>query len=418
MIPPLGGTTTQDLVDVRGRVIEKRQYVRVAVDRRDLRDQLRLRPAGRLTTVTDPASNPGPTSTTCWAAIPNHRPGRRHLHPAYDNAGQVTSTTDARGQNSSRVRPAGPQNQHADDRHRHGPGRLDLRHRRPRAAHPVRRGSAPDLHTPVTSYDDAYRPLHNDAAPMRPVGGIRPAPTGGNTPTGPTDPRHEPARLGRPARRNADLHLHRPGYARITPAPGRRVADLRRRPALPLRRAHHPPKPGQAGKQVRLTDSVRSGHPPAACPPPPSTAPPPPVSSSERSPTPTPTTKPATSPPSPTTNASPSKKSASPTTTCAASRRPGPKPDLRRDHPQRSGADPYWRTGPSTPSATAHPNRQEPAGGDTTWTSTVGTAGRSNPTRSKPSPPPGRWPAPTRNFSYDPAGNTLTRTHRRRPPKP
>jgi RHS repeat-associated protein len=78
---------------------------------------------------------------------------------------------------------------------------------------------------------------------------------------------------------------------------------------------------------------------------------------------------------------------------------------------QRGGPDPYWRQW----SHDALGNRltetnKDPATGDTTWTDTVGAAGGVAPHQVKTITGTGPLAGPTRNFSYDAAGNTTSRT--------
>ncbi len=99
LVPPSGGTVTQDLADARGLVVEKRQFsggsltgpydaTRYGYDR-----------LGRLTSVTDPANN----SWTYKYDLLGRKyetvdPDAGTATTSYDDAGQVTSTLDARGQ--------------------------------------------------------------------------------------------------------------------------------------------------------------------------------------------------------------------------------------------------------------------------------------------------------------------------------
>ncbi|HEX6685093.1 MAG TPA: RICIN domain-containing protein [Candidatus Limnocylindrales bacterium] len=99
VIPPAGGTLTQDLVDARGRTVEKRQYSGSPFTGAFTATSYTHDRLDRLTGVKDPANNQ-------WTYEYDLR-GRKTktIDPdagtstsTYDDAGQVLSTTDARGQ--------------------------------------------------------------------------------------------------------------------------------------------------------------------------------------------------------------------------------------------------------------------------------------------------------------------------------
>ncbi|MER7455768.1 polymorphic toxin-type HINT domain-containing protein [Micromonospora sp. NPDC126480] len=79
--------------------------------------------------------------------------------------------------------------------------------------------------------------------------------------------------------------------------------------------------------------------------------------------------------------------------------------------PQRAGADPYWRQWTFDTVGNRTTQVDKDPGGDTTWTYTTPAAGQPQPhtliSVSATGPKAG---TPTRSFTYDAAGNTLTRT--------
>ncbi len=100
VIPPAGGTVTQDLSDARGRVVESRTYQSaVALSGLFDRTLYGYDRSGKLTTITDPANN---VWTYKYDLL-----GRKYetIDPdtgtskiVYNDAGWVTSTEDGRGQ--------------------------------------------------------------------------------------------------------------------------------------------------------------------------------------------------------------------------------------------------------------------------------------------------------------------------------
>lgn len=98
VIPPTGGTATQDLFDARGRVVEKRQFsgtpftgafdkTTYGYDRRD-----------NLISVTDPAANTWTSSYDLRGRqIRKVDPDAGETTFTYDDAGQMQTSTDARG---------------------------------------------------------------------------------------------------------------------------------------------------------------------------------------------------------------------------------------------------------------------------------------------------------------------------------
>ncbi|GAA1393437.1 RHS repeat-associated core domain-containing protein [Catellatospora coxensis] len=99
-VPPTGGTTVQDRTDVRGKVVEKRQFhvngdLSGGYDSTSYGYNLR----GELVAVTDPAGNDWSYSYNLlgWQNQ-SVDPDAGTTYKTYDNAGQLTSTTDARNQ--------------------------------------------------------------------------------------------------------------------------------------------------------------------------------------------------------------------------------------------------------------------------------------------------------------------------------
>jgi RHS repeat-associated protein len=80
--------------------------------------------------------------------------------------------------------------------------------------------------------------------------------------------------------------------------------------------------------------------------------------------------------------------------------------------PQRAGADPYWRSYSYDLTGTRTQQTDiDLVAGNTTWTSTIGAAGGVTPHQVASINATGPLATiPTRSFSYDQAGNTLTRT--------
>ncbi len=77
--------------------------------------------------------------------------------------------------------------------------------------------------------------------------------------------------------------------------------------------------------------------------------------------------------------------------------------------PQRAGADPYWRKWSfDTIGNRITQTDKNTTTGDTTWTSTIGAAGGVKPHQIQQITSAGPLAGPTRSFSYDLAGNTLS----------
>ncbi|MER7455785.1 RHS repeat-associated core domain-containing protein [Micromonospora sp. NPDC126480] len=79
--------------------------------------------------------------------------------------------------------------------------------------------------------------------------------------------------------------------------------------------------------------------------------------------------------------------------------------------PQRAGADPYWRQWTFDKGGNRKAQVDKDPGGDTTWTYTTPATGQSQPhTLTSVSATGPKAGTPIRSFTYDDAGNTLTRT--------
>ncbi|WP_203911404.1 ricin-type beta-trefoil lectin domain protein [Rhizocola hellebori] len=98
-VPPTGGTATQDLSDVRGNVIEKRQYQSGSLSGTFAKTLYGYDRLSRLTSMTDPANNQWVNKYDLLGRkTETTDPDAGISSTAYDDAGQATSTTDARGQ--------------------------------------------------------------------------------------------------------------------------------------------------------------------------------------------------------------------------------------------------------------------------------------------------------------------------------
>ncbi|WP_203909570.1 FG-GAP-like repeat-containing protein [Rhizocola hellebori] len=78
--------------------------------------------------------------------------------------------------------------------------------------------------------------------------------------------------------------------------------------------------------------------------------------------------------------------------------------------PQRTGTDPYWRQWTFDSVGSRLTQTDKNGAGDSSWTYQVGSAGAVKPHQVKQVTSTGPLASPIRTFSYDPAGNTLTRT--------
>ena len=369
--------------------------------------------------MTDPANNLGPTSTTCSAARPKpptptpapphhlrrRRPG--HLHHRRPRQSPVLRVRHPRPQNHSA--------RHA--RHRHRPGRLDLRHLRQGPARLATRYVGADAYTIRSpAYDDGYRPLSTPTGhpQLRPSTASLAGTTAGTTPTSPTAPPRPPpcpAVGGLPAE-TLTYTYNNTRLAQTPPAPAGTPTSTT--PIYTFDGLVTATRPRRSrGKQVKLANTATT-RPPAAC------------QRSTSTPRPTPGTFDR------------------PSYANDLRLRPGRQHHLHRRHtptasadqeecfrydylrrlteawtqtaatcttPQRTGADPYWRQWTfDTIGNRLTQTDKNPAAGDTTWTYTVGAAGAVKPHQVKTVTATGPRPAPTRTFSYDPAGNTTTRT--------
>ncbi|WP_162907091.1 ricin-type beta-trefoil lectin domain protein [Allorhizocola rhizosphaerae] len=100
VIPPQGGTVTQDIVDARGRVVEKRQYQSpTSLSGAFVKTIYGYDRRGQLTSVNDPANNTWSYEYDLLGRkFKSIDPDAGTSETRYDVAGQVTSTKDARGQ--------------------------------------------------------------------------------------------------------------------------------------------------------------------------------------------------------------------------------------------------------------------------------------------------------------------------------
>ena len=168
VIPPQGGTVVQDIVDARGRVVEKRQYQSpTSLSGAFAKTTYVHDRQGQLTSVADPATN-------TWAyhydllgrKTKSIDPDAGTSETRYDAAGQVTSTKDARGQElhyeydllgrKTKQRDgslAGPvMAVWTYDTYAKGQLAIATRH--------AGSGGSDSYKTRITARDDGYRPLH------------------------------------------------------------------------------------------------------------------------------------------------------------------------------------------------------------------------------------------------------------------
>ncbi|WP_211589064.1 FG-GAP-like repeat-containing protein, partial [Allorhizocola rhizosphaerae] len=167
VIPPQGGTRTQDIFDARGRVIEKRQHQSSANFTGPFNKTLYgYDDAGRLTTVTDPGNN---TWTYGYDLLGRKTtsidPDAGTSTSTYDNAGQVTSTTDARSQTLVYEYDNLGRKTKQRDGTATGPVMAEWTYdtvMKGQLTSSTRYVGTDAYTTRVTAFDDGYRPLHTE----------------------------------------------------------------------------------------------------------------------------------------------------------------------------------------------------------------------------------------------------------------
>ncbi len=420
VIPPQGGTVTQDIVDARGRVVEKRQYQSPSsLTGSFSRATYGYNRQGNLTSVTDPANN---SWTYAYDLLGRKTqtvdPDAGTTTTNYNVASQIRSTKDGRDQWLFYEYDALGRKTKQRDGSATGPVMAEWAYdtvAKGQLAASTRYVGADAYRTRITSLDDGYRPLHVEVdIPNAGVnGGLAGTYAWDYTykPNGAPATTVQPAVGGLPAETLTHIYSNT-GFAQTltgtwTGGSQTYLADIvYHYDGLPFQRLM-----GDPGKQVRIDDHYDQA---------------------TRRPDITWVSR-ETSPGTFTTKYETDYAHDPAGNIVYVAGKTDGQPDqtecFRHDHlrrlteawtqaslgtgcttPQRAGQDPYWRQWTFDAIGNRLTQTDKNSGGDTTWTYQVGAAGAVKPHQLKQVTSTGPLAGPTRTYSYDNAGNTLTAT--------